>query len=201
MSTSLQENLPIGLNRTLGIRNIRLRDAAPISVRSMTKLAVTVYAPKDFSTGNVYASHVRLAVYGNGQWFFTAQLNDTSVLFGDNYAIGFSFEDSGVAGLKTGELGADETSTPQHVKFDIKGRSDLLQRNYPECIAHRVKFRLARSTDAAGALADIGDDLKWLGRNIWLGVSSSEGCDDSDECGPENGGWDGGSSGGGGIDE
>jgi hypothetical protein len=175
MTTSLKENLPAGFNPRMGIRGLRVRDALPVSLRSMTSLASKLYAPADFHAGHVYASQVKLAVYGDGHWWFTAHLDDTSVLAGDNYAIGFSFEDSGVAGVKTGELGASATSTPQHIHFAIQGRSDPLQRNYLQCIAGGLKFRLHQSTDAAGVFADIGDDLKWLGSHLKFSGSAESG--------------------------
>ena len=59
----------------------------------MTELARTTYTPTDMHTGNVYASQLKLAVYGNGYWWWTGDLDDTSEVFGDNFAIGFSFED------------------------------------------------------------------------------------------------------------
>jgi hypothetical protein len=135
------------------------------------------------STGHVYASRVRLRVWGDGSWWFAGQLDDTSVLFGDNYAIGFSFEDGGLAGVKTGELGADETSTPQHIKFAIQGRSEDLQRNFLQAIQAGVKFSLHRSADLDQAFSDLGDDLKWLGRKIKLLVhwdSQGQGSDGTD---------------------
>lgn len=175
MTTSLKNNLPVGHNPQSGVRSLRVRDALPVSLRSMTTLASTSYTPVDFSNKRVHASQVKLAVYGDGHWWFTAHLDDTSVVAGDNYAIGFSFEDSGVAGVKRGELGAGATSKPQHIRFAIQGRSDLLQRNYLQCIAGGIKFRLRQSTDAAGVFADIGDDLKWLGRQIEISISTQSG--------------------------
>jgi hypothetical protein len=132
----------------------------------MTDLVIADFRPIDMNTGHVYASRMLLSVWGDGNWSFSGNLDDTSVLYGDNYAIGFSFKDGDLAGVKTGELGADETSTPQHIKFGIHGRSEDLQRNFLQAIQGGVKFSLHRSADVAQAFSDLGDDLKWLGRQI-----------------------------------
>jgi hypothetical protein len=175
MTTSLMKSLPAGYIPRSGVRGLRLRDVQPVSVRSMTELARTTYTPTDMHTGNVYASQLKLAVYGNGYWWWTGNLDDTSEVFGDNFAIGFSFEDSGVAVVKTGELGASATSTPQHIHFALQGRSDTLQPNYLQCVAGGLKFKLYVSDDVAGLFADIGDDLKWLGRQLTFSASYNSG--------------------------
>jgi hypothetical protein len=168
----------------------------------MTKLVFGDRQSSDMHTGNVYATHIWLRIWGNGEWWFGGQLDDTSVLYGDNYAIGFSFEDGGYAGIKTGQLGADETSTPQHVKFRIEGRNEGLQRNYFQVLQGDIKFRLYRSGEPGQIFSDIGDDLKWLGRNIELMFSveaSDQGGDGSNPPSSiDHGIVDGGGGGGGG---
>ena len=175
MTTSLKANLPAGYDPRQGIRGLRIHDAQPISVRSMTALVSADRAPNDFSAGHVYASQVKLRVFGDGHWWFSAHLDDTSVLAGDNYAVGFSFEQQGFAGGKSGELGANSTSTPQHIHFAIQGRDERLQRNFFQILAGGLKFRLHQSTDATGVFNDLGDDLKWLGKQIEFAFSADSG--------------------------
>jgi hypothetical protein len=165
-SGSLKANLPPGYDSRRGIRSLRAHSHAPISVLSMTGHVFTDRQPlQDLNTGNVYASRVLVRIWGNGSWWFGAWMSDTSVIYGDNYAIGFSFEEGGYAAVHTGVLGADETSTHQHQRFAIGGYNAGLQRDYPEVIRGGCKFRLHRSGDLDQALSDLGDDLKWIGRH------------------------------------
>ncbi|TXH01602.1 MAG: hypothetical protein E6P95_01490 [Candidatus Moraniibacteriota bacterium] len=168
MTTSLRKSLPVGYDPNKGIRGLRVRDPLPVSMRSMTNLVFFDRSGADMNTGHVYASRLHLRVWGDGGWWFAGHLDDTSVITGDNYAIGFSFEDGGYGAIKTGELGADATSTPQHVNFAIQGRSEELQRNFFQVLNGGVKFSLHISTDVSQAFSDLGDDLKWLGRQIEL---------------------------------
>ena len=87
---SLRASLPKGYDGSLGIRGLRVRDQPPISVRSMTMLIFKDRRPpSDLSTGHVYSNNVYLRVWGNGSWDFGGNLSDTSVVSGDNFAIGF----------------------------------------------------------------------------------------------------------------
>jgi hypothetical protein len=193
---SLKAALPAGFDLTKGIKSLRVRDSPPVSIRSMTPLVSADRNSTDMNAGHVYATQVKLRVWGNGSWWFFGKLDDTSVVFGDNYAIGFSFEDSGFAGIKSGVLGADETSTPQHITFAIQGRSETLQRNYFQILAGGVKFRLYQSGDLEQALSDIGDDLKWLGKQIEVAFSA-----DSSDQGPDDPTWPPIENGGGGGED
>jgi hypothetical protein len=165
-SGSLRANLPPGFDATHGVRSLRLRDQPPVSVLSMTARVFADRRPlQDLNTGNVYASRVLVRIWGNGSWWFGASMSDTSVIYGDNYAIGFSFEEGGYAGVQTGVLGADETSTHQHQRFAIAGYDEGLQRDYLKVLQGGCKFRLHRSDDLSQAFSDLGDDLKWLGHH------------------------------------
>lgn len=177
---SILESLPPDFDPSLGIRNLRLRDTNPISTKSMTTLDYMDFTSADLHAGHVYATNIRLRLWGSGNWWFTARLSDTSVVFGDNYAIGFSFADGNRAGGKAGELGADLTRQHQHITVAIEGRSEYLQRNYLQVAAGGVKFSLHQSDDLGQVFSNLLDDLKWLGSQLKVMVYY-----DSDSTGPD----------------
>jgi hypothetical protein len=167
MTVSLISSLPADYDATKGLRGLRPQDQPPISVRSMTNLVSQVFTPtNDLNAGHVFSDHVVLTVFGNGAWVFRANMSDTSVLSGDNFAIGFVFTGGvGWAGIVTGSLGADATSTPQHKRVSVAGRSEVFQRNFHQ-LGNGIVFKLHVSDDLTQVFDDIFTDLKNLGKEI-----------------------------------
>jgi hypothetical protein len=165
MAVQLRSQLPADYDATKGLRGLRPKDQPPISVRSMTHLVSQVFTPNEnLSAGHVFSDHVVLTVFGDGNWIFEGNLSDTSVVFGDNYAIGFVFNGGGFAGIVTGSLGSDSTSPPQHKRFRVTHRSEVFQRNF-EQLGKGIVFRLHVSGDLGQVFDDLFTDLKNSGGN------------------------------------
>lgn len=175
MHVSLKAALPAGYDTTRGLRGLRVRDNPPISLRSLTQLVSWVIHANDMNTGHVYSSKVMLQLWGDGSWSFWGDVSDTSAVYGDNFAIGFVFQDGGYAGIKSGTLGGGLTRPPQHDHFSIVGRSEGLQRNYHQVIDGSVQFMLHRSDDLSQVFNDLVTDLKkvWQQIELWISYDSN----------------------------
>jgi hypothetical protein len=85
----------------------------------MTRLVWHDFRLHDLHVGHVYATNLFLRVGGDGSWWFAGSLEDKSVVYGDNYGIGFTFED--LVGPSTGKLGADLTSSTSNLFYTRPG--------------------------------------------------------------------------------
>jgi hypothetical protein len=115
-------------------------------------------------SGEVQCMRAKAAFASNGDWTFTGYLHDYSTFTGDNYAFAFAFNftnnGSAQAYMVTGALGSSLTRTPESVSFGVHGNDPWVAQNWRQAFPSGGFFRLHTSDDLAGAIGDLGDDIK-----------------------------------------
>lgn len=98
----------------------------------------------------------------DGAWGFHCELHDSATIFGDNYAIGFSFDAPEHSGyVATGTLGSWFAGT-QDGKFDVGGTDPWIAANWQRAFAAGMHFRLYRSDNPLPALFQAAIDALFI---------------------------------------
>ena len=151
-----------------------------------SQVQTTNWAFNDFNAGHIAVHAQQLTFSSNGAWNWKAALHDDSTFYGDNYAIGFAFNNLGHGEATSGSLGASLSGPSADGSVNMGGMDAWLASNYAAAVNAGATCRLKVSGDVGQLLSGIVDDLEQIAGDAWKALSN--GTDSGDNGGDPGGG-------------
>jgi hypothetical protein len=116
-----------------------------------------------FSAGKVECNAATIIARQDGSWQFFGSMHDNSTWYGDNYAIGFVFGNSGHGAGAKGSLGAILSGGAVNGTFNVNGKDSWIEQNWQVVASGGTHAHLHVSGDLGSLINALIEDLKKYG--------------------------------------
>ena len=113
----------------------------------------------DFNGGSVVAK-------ADGSWSFYGSVHDNSFWYGDSWALGFVFGNTGHGATVMGTLGAEVSGPAVDGSFNKSGRDPWISKNWQTVFEHGVFYTMNVDPDPGQLISGLISDLEKYGSTI-----------------------------------